>query len=319
MAKKKSTKSEVKEQSAKIAEDNLARQLATAERYQETQATQAETYPDFGNDPAESEETVGQTANDLTEPEPTEQETPEAESKKEASTDTPPKAETTETVSEDIKPTVPLDALHKERELRKDAEYREKLIQQELQGIRRELDLLRPTSQSEQQVDLSEMDDEQKRDYLINKRLADMEQRLQTSEAKNVEYQRQSDQNSIDSKVAKSDKELFDAGFPGFKDLFNNVDYHVSLMPDLERQRAIDGFPETYKEIYKTVTFPAMKAHFVNPATEKKSTDKEELKAGIVSASSSGKKPPAPESVEDLPYSEYLKISTGNTRQAQIK
>lgn len=206
--------------------------------------------------------------------------------------------------------TVPLGALHEERE-------RRKALQKDVEDLRTKFNQLMDDNQKlmEKKPDTQEVgltDDLTDYEDPVVKKLYQQVKALTEFKDKTVAEMQvnasDSEAKQVETDINTADRELKEEGYPGFSIAREMVKEKLRKLPDTEL-RELDNL-EGWKKIYREECWPDIKKTFVpvetSDNTEKKIALKE--KAGLVAGP--GKKPPDPKSedakTEEQRYADYL-------------
>jgi len=191
--------------------------------------------------------------------------------------------------------TVPLAALHEEREKRKKAqaqvselEAKVKLLETQLktyEELAKKLDFEGPAKKTEE----SEEDFADPEIAKLYKKISEQEKMIQTL------YQRvqmEDQKKSLEQQIEQVDKELESQGFPKFKENIAKVQsVLLEMVQQDERNRNLD-VPEGWKLIYMTKVYPQIKEQEKEEALQRKKEAKS--KTGLVGSTGASSQANAP-------------------------
>jgi len=202
--------------------------------------------------------------------------------------------------------TVPLGALHEERQKRK--ELQAKVIDLEVQVK----ELLENKKSQDNPDDFDDFDDEYIDDYdeeLIKerKKTEDLEARLKKIERKETQSEAQNQQAEVNKKANKVHDELAEEGYDGFEAFIPQVKQHIYdlILQEPDAQEYIDGRkvlaldnPEGWKEIYREHIYPKVRNVFDSKDKADLIKERKERKGRAALSGSSGGKLKAPATVD---------------------
>ena len=233
---------------------------------------------------------------------------PEDEGKEGFEPEQAPSGEVEEKKSGDEAKTVPLEALHAERERRKDLQTKQGELEGQvntlLQDIREreERDSLKDESVEDSDVEIVKLKREIQE--LKNKdanRDADSQARMLE------EVQRKNAEN-----IANTAKSLLDEGYPGFAFAQAAVAEEINkdIAADSDNDYMLNS-PDAWKRVYKERVFPKLQGAFTTKERAEKDADKEALKEKANLAGNAGKPntPPKKEKGSDTwTFDDYAKM-----------
>ena len=211
---------------------------------------------------------------------------------------------------------VPLDALHEEREKRK----QQRKVSEDLEARNTEL-----TEQLHQAIqDVKKLAETESTEFqsseekVLNKIKSDMEdlkmdRNEREEKEKSAAIKSASDQLKTD--IADTSKKLEDAGFPGFDFLAHKVGDEINRLIREDPDNAYLDNQEGWMQIYKKIIFPPVKKAFAVEEKNELFDKKKEAKKGsslITSPGSPGKKPDSEKS-EDWSPTDYAEWRKGNS------
>lgn len=206
--------------------------------------------------------------------------------------------------------TVPLDALHEEREKRKflrkqneELEAKNAEISEQLHQV---LQDLKKKSESEGSDEFMTEEDEK-----VNALKSDIEE-LKMERQKRIEKENsdavQSAQTELQNSIKRTAEELKDEGFPGFEFLADRVGAEILNLIAEDPDNAYLQNPDGWKKVYKERVFPPVKQLFAEKEKSEILDAKKEAKKGASLVTSPGapdKKPEKDES-QDWTYADYI-------------
>lgn len=185
------------------------------------------------------------------------------------------------TPGEEIK-TVPLSALHEERERRKAAQADIRDLNQRVNSlIEDNRQLMEHYTKSEENEEITDYDKEL---LDLKKQNKELITRLDKAEQADTQYKQERQIESINADLKKLDTKLAKDGCPGMMKFQNLVVEAISDLQktDFDRYETIMSSKENWfrgcEEIYKKNVFPGIKNMFGKSAKAEKDLEKEELK-----------------------------------------
>lgn len=206
--------------------------------------------------------------------------------------------------------TVPLDALHEEREKRKSAQSRAKELEAEKERLSSQLREVLETNRTLTQKpadDNAYQTDEAKEIAILKSQIAAL---TQDSQQRNVQAQNSeamTRQHKVNEMVTKTSLELDAEGFPGLDFMLPKVTEELSRMVREDPDNIIYDNPDGWKKIYKETVFPKLRGMVAGKNKEDAFAAKNDAKAKANLAGSSGKVVPSAEVKEDTwTYDDYI-------------
>jgi len=177
-------------------------------------------------------------------------------------------------------------ALHEEREKRKQAvealnkaqEFVQKMMDNQLASQQK------PQVQTEPEVNLDEMDEFEKQNYLLNKKIEAMNAKIEAQEKRYAMEERERQMAKVYEQAEKADSELAKEGFPGFLQF-------EALVAKAMREEGTTGGPDVWKDTYKNKVFPVVKKIFAQQEIDDHLQRKEDAKKDAGLIKSPGKAP----------------------------
>ncbi len=212
-------------------------------------------------------------------------------------------SETEKAKGEDEK-TVPLGALHEEREKRKALGVELEEVKSQLHVVLQDLRGLTEGKKGEETAAESE---ELNLVEILEKRIATLEAgHRKTDSDIRADKQAKKDQ-ELDNDIAKVDQELEGEGFPGFLFMRESVTKKLNelIREDPQSRRVFDN-PEGWKKVYKETVFPLLNAKFAKKDKSELFEKKKDLKLNA-NLGGPGKKPEKVKE-EDWTYQDYLQM-----------
>lgn len=168
---------------------------------------------------------------------------------------------------------VPLEALHEEREKRKQEKLAREALEEKLRLLESKL-----SAPKEEEEFLDETE-------VLKRRVAMLEeqdkQRKQLEELNQVKAQQQ----SLKNIVKTVDKELADEGYPGFEYCTSRVTEELQRMVEEDENNTAFLNPTGWKHVFKEKIFPNLRDSIAKTIKNTEMTDKIELKKGAGLAS----------------------------------
>ncbi len=210
-------------------------------------------------------------------------------------------------------------ALHEEREKRKQANLKLRELQRQydekIKAFEEKLNaVVTPKAEAEESADADP------KVSALTKRLQEIEARDRQAEMERQQAEVAEKQKKLQEEISRTDKQLKEEGFPGFRYGVNRVDEVLKQMfqeGEIDESDYLD--PTQWKEVYKTKIFEEVSAEF--KAIQKEETIESRInkkKAAAKVSSNSGAKPDAKkEDSETEPevdsVAEYLKFRTNRS------
>jgi len=236
---------------------------------------------DKRNDPVESEETETSPEEEDTE---TSSEKEVTEEDTEEETEASPEEEDTAQKGRPKK-TVPIDALHEEREKRKD-------LQRALDNTNRQLLEVQQSikqAQSEKEAGIPPEDEYERKEWERDREISALKKRVATNEQANQQRTQDQERKNLIDRIDLVDKELGEEGYSGFKNFTPLITQELNtLIADDPANRSLDS-QEGWKKIYKEIVFPRAKKMFLKQDKNRIFAEKTRLKEKANLSASPGK------------------------------
>lgn len=214
---------------------------------------------------------------------------------------------------EDHQPTVPLDALHKEREKRKEAQAKVKELESQLSTVLKDLKELTEKQKSVEGESISDYETEIRN---LKKEIVGLRSELSSYRKETDTRETQRQMATVKQNLERTAQELKDAGFPLFIEMqhlvVDEILKKVNEDPD-NRDDIIREFdnPDGWKRIYKETVFPRINSFFVPKNKEAEKNDKIEAKKEARLSGGPGAKVEPDKKEDSWSYEDYLKERKG--------
>ena len=238
----------------------------------------------------------------------TEEKTDETPSEREESATSTEKEVTTEEKTEakvdgegERDKTVPLSALHEEREKRKALSSKVSELESQLYDVLQDYKTRFDQTQKEE---IEELDDIGK----LQKELGDLKKWKSTTEQKGMQADIAKKRTNLDQQVVSTDATLEKEGYPGFSLAINAVTQELQKRVLADPENAALDKPEGWKIIYKETIYPILEGKFIKRDKEKLTGEKTELKKDALLSGPGVKAEVANKKEEEWTYDDYLQM-----------
>lgn len=208
--------------------------------------------------------------------------------------------EDTETEGKEEK-TVPLSALHEEREKRKSLSLKVSELENQLRDVLQDYKARFEVDQKETEEELDDVGQ-------LRKELEDMKKWRKDREVQSLQQQIEGKRQNLNKQIGDTNEALEKEGYPGFDIAISAVTRELQRLVTEDPENAYLDKPEGWKKIYREKVFPKLRASFIKEHKEKIMDEKKELKkdAGLIGEKT--KFDTGVKKEEEWTYNDYLQM-----------